>query len=349
MVNMALLTTLARISGSLSFIGSALMIGAIIGTGKWRKCMQFRLLGGLAAFDLLSSGSYAFNALPGLFHEENETFFCTLQGFMMQLFIGSAIYNLSLKIYYFMSVIKRTRAEKYEIYMHASAIILGLGFAIAAAILKLFNPTSAGWCWIAAFPSNCGGDSRSGDRSDCIYGSNAYIYRLAFYYIPLWVIIILVTVIMIAMTYQVRNIEKGGAAYRKCRRSSMTSLVAWRSFYYVFVFYLTCTFISITRFQELIGGKPSDVVLILAVIFDPLQGFFNCIIFFWPFLSEHCGNFLQAIRGYILFAFGTAHASNDDTMNKSSEEGVIKDDFMQDPAPELSRELSDVDLFLSSR
>jgi hypothetical protein len=119
---------------------------------------------------------------------------CTAQGFFLTLTIAVPIYNAMLAMYYMLvinyNVSDRTLRLYVEPAIHCTAFLWAFGTAIASTVLGLFNNANL-WCWIAPYPSNCLDSWRYGDHGNCIRGDNAWIYRWAFYFAPLWFCILI--------------------------------------------------------------------------------------------------------------------------------------------------------------
>ena len=99
-------------------------------------------------------------------------------------------------------------ANRYERYMHLTAILPSVGIAIAGLPLTLYNSANI-WCWIAAWPA--GSETFDGQyHSEIEYerGHGAWKFRWLFFYAPLWFVIVAITVIMILLTMGVRTEEK---------------------------------------------------------------------------------------------------------------------------------------------
>lgn len=70
------------------------------------------------------------------------------------------------------------------------------------------------WCWLAPLPLGCLDSWRYGDEGDCIRGDNAWIYRWAFYFAPLWFCLVLSTVTMMFISKTVRAREEATVGFR---------------------------------------------------------------------------------------------------------------------------------------
>jgi hypothetical protein len=127
------------------------------------------------------------------------------------------LYNASLAIYYLL-VIEYSMSEdklrkRVEPVMHAVAFLFASGTAFVSVGLDLFNNANL-WCWIAGYPLGCKESFEYGDDGNCERGDNAFIYRWAFYFAPLWFCIVSSTVAMVAIYMHVEQRESGTAMYR---------------------------------------------------------------------------------------------------------------------------------------
>ena len=112
----------------------------------------------------------------------------------LQLILGSPIYNLMLAGYYLLlgryHLAEEDIANRYERYMHLTAILPSVGIAIAGLPLTLYNSSNI-WCWIAAWPA--GSETFDGQyHSEIEYerGHGAWKFRWLFFYAPLWFVIV---------------------------------------------------------------------------------------------------------------------------------------------------------------
>ena len=178
---------------------------------------------------------------------------------------------------------------------------------------SLYNNANL-WCWIAPYPSNC--ENSSGDPGEvpCERGHNAWLFRWLIFYIPVWLIIIAVTVIMIMLTRSVKVEERRIIEMQKTIRARRPSIIQrtldadnddipqpriptpavlsethryersrqifHQAVFYLGVFYMTWLFLTVNRLYQLISGNSSNfVLLVLASLFGPLQGLMNFIVY----------------------------------------------------------------------
>jgi len=311
-----------KVSGIISLFASIVLIRDVLSSKKKRSNTYSRIMLGMTIIDILVSIAFILStwAIPidGVDtdiqapYRSGNTSTCIIQGILVQLAIASNIYNLCLAIYFFLSVRTRCLEEemkKYEKMMHLAALTFGFGTAIAGIPLKLYN--SAGpWCWISSLPHSCGLTKKS-DPSTCIRGKYAYAYRYAFFYFPLWIIILAITVIMTTMACHVRKVEKQTVRYSFSveTRNSLTSKVARQAFFYVIALYLTWGPGSVGRLLETFNVQTSFLGLLLATFLAPLQGFFNCLIYFMP---KNNGIFCKSCTfGKLMSTFSTHECDSD--------------------------------------
>jgi len=132
---------------------------------------------------------------------------CTAQAFFIQLGIITPFYNALLSCYYYLTIRREWKEKdfkwKVEIYGHVVSIAFGFGTSIAGLIMELYNNSTV-WCWIAPYPVKCGDGP---DQTPCVRGINAGLYRWAFYYGPLWFMIIVVALLMSLVYAYVRGLD----------------------------------------------------------------------------------------------------------------------------------------------
>ena len=302
-----------RITSFLSVIGTAMIILQVARHRENRSRTQQRLLLGMSCIDFSISTVWLFTNLflprskVHLWSVGNQTS-CSVQGFVVQLLLTSILYNASLAIYYLMVIRLRFpqwKVMKIEPYMHALPLILGIGTAVTALVLNMYNP--ADWdCWIAP-PANCTQTSEYENTTSCKKFNNVDIFRMAFLFGPLWVVIIGVTAVMLVIFLHVRKQEKKSqrwATTTSTKRLTNTRNLGVQSALYVGSFYITYTFPSITRLFQLAGKDVPSWLYVTSGIFIPIQGFFNSLVYFRPEYNrlrrENPGISGLSIVGYII-------------------------------------------------
>jgi hypothetical protein len=202
-----------KISGSLGFAFSLLIVASVVRDKKRRGSTYDRLLVGISCVDMNSSFWYVMSTWPipksstVLWAVGNDAT-CTLQGFLSHLVIASSFYNASLTLYYLLTIRygwKQDRIRKIEPLLHAVPLTWGIGTSFTGLGLGIFGDAML-WCWI---PKKYG------------------FYRWLLFYWPLWTMIVLVTVMSFMIYLHVRKAERQAIKYMYGARLSAAS--SWMS------------------------------------------------------------------------------------------------------------------------
>lgn len=297
------LSIIPRVAGVMSLFGSGSILYDILTDRKKLGLTYYRLLFVFSVFDCINSIWLGLSTWPipkdseDVFDARGNTATCTAQGFFIQLSLISPMYNSMLAVYYLLLVrygLSETRiARKWEPFMHAYPLLIAFGTALSGLWLTLYNNANI-WCWIAPYPMDCQGSRGQAGTTDCERGYNAWIFRWAFYYGPLWFTIVDVTAIMVVLWASVRRDEaraievhdlgqsspdderQAGKARRTFYRSKrMFSQSVW----YAGAFYITWTGATVNRLVQLFTGNSIFSLMVLHAFFVPAQGFFNCLVY----------------------------------------------------------------------
>jgi hypothetical protein len=208
---------------------------------------------------------------------------CTLQGFFIQFTDLKVLYSGVLAVYYLL--IFRYRWKKRSIVTaecvaHAFIFILAVVTSVSALPLQLYNNAFL-WCWIAPLPIFCATDEVEGN---CERGQKALIYRFAFYYawqLTTWVVVLVAMSILYytawAQAHKMKKYASGGALAERNRQQ-----VLRLSTYYILSYFITYVFPTIVRGLQWAGVVPRFWLYALVVIFSPMQGVWNAIVFLLP-------------------------------------------------------------------
>jgi hypothetical protein len=212
------LAIMPKISSFASLCGSsAILMECLYYDRRKLQRVYHRLLCVMSVYDIIESSFNFMSSWPIPRGSPNVAFAvgtqqtCTLQGFVLQFGLAIPMLNLCLGFYYLL-VIRyswtesqiRTRAEPF---FHVFALVIPLATCFISLYLDLFNNSNL-WCWIAPLPMDCKDSYRYGAaEATCVRGDNAWIYRWAFYYAPLWFCILGVTGLMCAVYHTVHNLE----------------------------------------------------------------------------------------------------------------------------------------------
>jgi len=244
---------------------------------------------------------------------------CTMQGFNIQYSLIVPMYNAGIALYYLLvirfSLSNKVIATRYEPFMHIVPFVISLAFAITGLMpsMQLYAPSTL-WCWMNALPKGCIQSYEGKGPTTCTSGDNAYIYRLAFYYVPIWLCIAFAAASMIVIYCHVRRHEIKNTTYRYKseasgtnnefsetktsffgskaktsffgstedeRRLERTKKVATQSYFYVGGFLMVWLFPTTNRLLAF-WNKKYFPLTVLHAIFSPLQGFVNFVVYVRP-------------------------------------------------------------------
>lgn len=203
-----LIALLPKLSAFLSMGGSGYIIVNVIKTGQIRQSSHSRILLGLSACDLWVSFSLFISTWAEPADRSNSVWAvgnqltCNVQGFLHQMGLAVVLYNAALSAYYVAKIRCRYSDQvittRLEPFLHGVPWLFGVGTASAAWSLDLYN--GSGWgCWINSYPANCGVSASEEDDATgipCEQGDNAYIFRWAMYFAPLWAAVLMACINM---------------------------------------------------------------------------------------------------------------------------------------------------------
>lgn len=271
-----------------SVFGSTLIISQVTRNKRNRSQLQQQIVLGMSVSDIVFSTAYLFPAeVLQDFEDGSHRRACSAQGFLLQFGIVSVLCNGTLALYYFL-VIKLQytdrQLDKLKPWIHILPILFGLGTALAALFLELYNPV--GWnCWISSSPDGCQQTvGANGREPDCIRGDNARIYQLVFFHGPLWLVLLFAIASMSAVYIFVLRQERRSARWRAATIGMKQSqLVLCQSMFYIGAFLTTWILPSASIIMRWItGSRPPTWLVILTACFTPIQGALNCAVYFRP-------------------------------------------------------------------
>jgi len=268
-----------RVSGTLGFFGGLLILVSVLRNEEKRGNVYHRLLAGMSVIDVNQAFWYTFSTYCFRDGYVSNQMLCSAQGWGIQSGIASPIYNTSLACYYLL-VIKyqwlNYRLKEMEVFFHGVPLAFGTVTSLAGLGLKLYNNANL-WCWIASYPSDC--------TDNCIRGKNAYAYRYAFFYGPLFCTVF-VSIILTGLTiHYVISVESRAKKYKmnKTERAAQrpySKRVAMQSFFYIGAYFITWTPIATIRFLQLTNKQSPKWLLLWASFMNPFQGAMNALVYF---------------------------------------------------------------------
>ena len=194
------LAIVPKISSLLSLFGSGWIVVEVLTENKDPRRLKrhhpyHRLLFAMSIYDILESVWNFASTWPipkgteDVWQPLGTQQTCSAQGFFLTLSVAVPIYNALLALYYMLvikfNVADHTLRKFVEPCMHLIAALWAFGTAIYSAGAGLINNANL-WCWIAPLPPDCKDTWTYGTDGNCIRGDNAWIYRWAFYFAPLW-------------------------------------------------------------------------------------------------------------------------------------------------------------------
>lgn len=200
---------------------------------------------------------------------------CNFQGFLLQMAIGAPLNNALLTSLFYLIVTKgydNQKLQSIELKAHVGVFVFAFGSSILLLSLKQYNPINH-VCWVNGSPSGCSESAFGGaniydeDYVPCERGENAFFFGVGFFYVLVWIAIASVTVMNIKMRHTLIK-----------KKSADVGWITTQAMLYSLAFIVTWTPSTLWSIFNWFGGGGFWLDL-LACIFEPLQGFFNCMIF----------------------------------------------------------------------
>jgi len=299
-----------RITGSISFVSSVILIFLIYRSHKKLSTIYHRIMFGMSVADLMSSSAMALTTLPmprngvddykwdedhiGWFHQTKlgNAHTCEAQAF----FFSSGIhimfaYNGSLCVYYACAIAFRMHEKsikkKVEPFLHIVPLVTGLILVILAFVYDLYGPSSnEAWCTLNQRSSRIKGKLFVHNFFDVLQQvsmCSLFVVIFASFAMIIWRVRkngkCLAANVGKNEDNSTRHIdERIKAAHRN------TKLILLQSAAYVAAFLLSLSFPLIRNLMGVEDHMNSHSYMVagkLMLVFMPLQGFFNLVIFLW--------------------------------------------------------------------
>ena len=341
-----------KVSSSLSILGSSYILWEVLSDPRKRSKVFYRLLFALSVSDIFSStaffiGTWAVpQGTPGVLNPLGTHATCQAQAFFVYASIIPLNFNACLALYYLLSIRYGWKERNIRTYVEPLCYMFAIGLGFAGGLFGLlsgvFGPANF-WCSIQ--PS--------------VLTKNTWLI----WYIPAWIVLCFVTVVMIAVYVHVLQIEKKLERYNFAkysltnvsgggdlpinqsltisnsnkhntkedsggcdgsihgslttsqvgamsnsqkvgkerkkkkqqqiieRKRKQSQQVAMQAMYYCLAFYLTLAFPTMVRSIQALNGNPPYALKLLHMIFLPLQGFMNFLVYMrlrWGEKFNHC-------------------------------------------------------------
>lgn len=243
---------------SISLIASLFIIFVIWLFKKYKHFVQ-RLILSLSVAAFLDSIGYLLTGVP-----QKDNALCDFQawllsymGFSILLWVCCITFNL------YWNAIKQVKTDKFEKYYH----LVSWGIPLIVACLPLINNhygPAGPWCWI----------SKDSD--------NSVAWRFSTYYVPTYVCIFglfgVYSYIFITIRRQIKRWEGTYSSEAERSKALMKQDIKPLMWYPV-VYLVTTIFPLIHRIYNAVNKSPNFTLLLLQIIFDPLVGMLNAVVF----------------------------------------------------------------------
>ena len=292
-----------RITGTISFISSSLILLLIFRSRIKLSTIYHRIMFGMSLADLFASAAMALTTLPmpkpddPYWDTTGEEWIgqpklgnvqtCAAQGFFFSTGINVMYgYNGALCAYYASAIAFQMNEsaikKKVEPFLHAIPLLFGFSFVIPAFYFKLYNAiTNEAWCTFFVINPSA--------WVDVITLTLIASMMALFIVIVLSFILIIWRVQQNAKQFNLKNRSENGEGHeieairviKDAHRN--TKLIIVQSLTYTGAFLLTLLFPLVNTVNYSIVGNQTRSLLIskFLLVFLPLQGFFNFLIFFW--------------------------------------------------------------------
>ncbi len=292
-----ILINVPRLTGTLSIIGSSVIIYIILNDRKQKlRRVYHRILLAYSVFDILCSFVYALSSLvvprntPGVWGAMGNTATCEASGFFLQFTFSLGLYGAFICVYYVLvlryNIREATIARKIEPIVHFVAIFFPLALGCVMLHKNMYNPANifVGWCFMNCYPMDC----LRREEIECQRGAD-YAFWVLLHNVPFFGFFGGVVVSCVLTFQKIRSAERRGARWSVSQHQSRIRLreSATQAFLYIAAFFFTHIWFGITGF---FSSQPATkenrsfyfAIVLITKIFQPLQGFFNCYIYIRP-------------------------------------------------------------------
>jgi hypothetical protein len=195
---------------------------------------------------------------------------CNFQGFLLQLVVGAPMFNTLLQYLVYLLVTKNCHQKDLRSFENKAYMMIVL-FAVIAAIvpmaLKQYNPMSQ-MCWLNGYPSGCNESVFGGSDIPCERGFNAQWSGIFLFFFIIWSCMITIIALNVMI---VQSLLNSGSSAREAKWVGIQGMMYSAAF---LVTWTPSTLMTIMAYASH-GGFHFDI---LAVVFEPLQGFWNMLI-----------------------------------------------------------------------
>lgn len=286
------LAMMGVVSGSLSVLGSSTIVYKVL-KKKYIRTPYDRLMLGLSTCDIIASVTLALGPflIPASTSQRvwaiGNDATCNMLGWFFQFSFSAIMYNGLLSYYYLLTVrfgVKREEfARKYEKWMHGLTLLWFVATATYGSAIGLWHELELGFgCYANDFPENC----EQIDPNTC----TSHYYGWIMAALPsLFVLLSLIVNNIIIVLYVRRKLDPNRVyeTERAERQATQIREVATQGYLYVGTFMISYWATLVVRAMESIGytyEHEADlyIILLMNAFFQPLQGFFNMLVYNKP-------------------------------------------------------------------
>ena len=294
-------TALQMFSGTLSFIGSSLIIFMIVLEWGKKNSLYYRLMLGLCIGEIFSSLAFVVNSLaipvdsPGVWFAYGNEVTCAIQGVFFQIGLSVMFYNSALMIYFVLRIrYQKTEIwlkDKIEVWIHSIVIFTVIVTSAIGIRLDVFNNIGV-ICYVGSIPRNC---NRT-DKIPCDRGEHAreFLWATGFAWFAataIWLCISLCIIYRSVRKNEKLMIQKYSFAvtssnydakvsFRENTKSRQSILkrtleIRNQAFRYAFIFLICYIWSILFQLANIKNPRLLEILRYAASFFQPIQGFFN--------------------------------------------------------------------------
>jgi len=289
------LVNIPRLTGSLSMLGSSIIIYIILKDSKKKlKRLYHRILLAYSCYDVVLSLNLALSATvvpkgtPGVWGAQGNWTTCEVSSFVTHFSFASGLYASFLCLYYMLVLryaIREATIAKVEPFVHGVAFCVPLSFAIIMQHENIYSPANinVGWCFVNSYPMDC----TRNDDVECTRGEN-YLGWLILVTAPFYVFFAIVAVSSILTFLKVWHVDNRASRWTMSSSSQSSTVheTAIQASLYICAFFLTYIWTGVLSLSFRSGVQANRryyfPLVALSKIFLPLQGFMNFFIYTRP-------------------------------------------------------------------
>jgi hypothetical protein len=297
------------VTGVISFLSSMIIISIVLRSMNGIKTTYHRIILGMSCADCLTSFAIALTTIPMpkdvIYPFQMPSYgnvaTCEAQGLIyMTANAISFSMNGILNIYYLCTLRYNMSEKTFRCYLEIPLYIVTLLISTIPAVTlmeqDLLNPNPTDpYCVINTYPLNC----TNADNPECRGGggggaSNAmYIFTILLGFVTLMITMALVVHSFYRNKQKLRKavesneFKEDDGAYADLQYAQETfGIMTRQALLYIAAFFITWIFVFVhIVFTQYGNGAEKGLLPVLRMIFQPLQGFFNLIIFAYHKIS----------------------------------------------------------------